>query len=295
MANVENGPGEAQRSAGDAVPEPAAGLAAEEAVPEPAAGLAAEEAIAERAAELATEVSEADKAADRRRLTASLAAAARSGARVTGRGVRAARRGMGSARRGMGSGGGRLAAQVVAMAQRLRIRDQAALRAQFPGKSSEEIADALIDGAARASAAVGGAVGAWAALPVLPAYPVEIATETLALIGIEIKLVAELHEAYGTPATGTPVERMTAYVAAWAHRRGVFMVPTGLVLAAGSPLARRLRWRLATRMSRSVFSLGPLLTGAFAGAMLNRQETRRLGHSVRADLRRQVQQGGGTG
>jgi hypothetical protein len=295
MANVENGPGEAQRSAGDAVPEPAAGLAAEEAVPEPAAGLAAEEAIAERAAEMATEVSEADKAADRRRLTASLAAAARSGARVTGRGVRAARRGMGSARRGMGSGGGRLAAQVVAMAQRLRIRDQAALRAQFPGKSSEEIADALIDGAARASAAVGGAVGAWAALPVLPAYPVEIATETLALIGIEIKLVAELHEAYGTPATGTPVERMTAYVAAWAHRRGVFMVPTGLVLAAGSPLARRLRWRLATRMSRSVFSLGPLLTGAFAGAMLNRQETRRLGHSVRADLRRQVQQGGGTG
>jgi len=282
MANVENEPGEAQQSAGDAIPEPAAGLAAEEA-------------IAERAAELATEVSEADKAADRRRLTASLAAAARSGARATGRGVRAARRGMGSARRGMGSGGGRLAAQVVAMAQRLRIRDQAALRAQFPGKSSEEIADALIEGAARASAAVGGAVGAWAALPVLPAYPVEIATETLALIGIEIKLVAELHEAYGTPATGTPVERMTAYVAAWAHRRGVFMVPTGLVLAAGSPLARRLRWRLATRMSRSVFSLGPLLTGAFAGAMLNRQETRRLGHSVRADLRRQVQQGGGTG
>jgi hypothetical protein len=195
----------------------------------------------------------------------------------------------------MGSGGGRLATQVVAMAQRLRIRDQAALRAQFPGKSSEEIADALIEGAARASAAVGGAVGAWAALPVLPAYPVEIATETLALIGIEIKLVAELHEAYGTPAAGTRGERMTAYVAAWAHRRGVFMVPTGLVLAAGSPLARRLRWRLATRMSRSVFSLGPLLTGAFAGAMLNRQETRRLGHSVRTDLRRQVQQGGGTG
>ena len=302
MTNVDNGPGEAEQSAGDAIPEPAAGLAAGDAIPEQVAELATEDAIVERAAELATEVTEADKAADRRRLTASLAAAARSGARATGRGVRAARRGMGSARRGMGSarrgmgsGGGRLTAQVVAMAQRLRIRDRAALRAQFPGKSSEEIADALIEGAARASAAVGGAVGAWAALPVLPAYPVEIATETLALIGIEIKLVAELHEAYGTPATGTPVERMTAYVAAWAHRRGVFMIPTGLVLAAGSPLARRLRWRLATRMSRSVFSLGPLLTGAFAGAMLNRQETRRLGHSVRADLRRQVQQGSGTG
>jgi hypothetical protein len=311
MADAEHGSGEAEQAAGDAVPEraagepmpeQAAGLAAEDAVSAQIAELAAEDAVVERAADLATEVSEADKEADRRRLTASLATAARSGARATGRGVRAAqrgmgsvRRGMGSARRGMGSGGGRLVAQVVAMAQRLRIRDQAALRAQFPGKSTEEIADALIAGASRASAAVGGAVGAWAALPVLPAYPVEVATETLALIGIEIKLVAELHEAYGTPATGTPVERTTAYIAAWAHRRGVFMVPTGLVLAAGSPLLRRLRWRLATRMSRSVFSLGPLLTGAFAGAMLNRQETRRLGHSVRTDLRRQVQQGGGTG
>jgi hypothetical protein len=311
MADVEHGPGDAEQAAGDAVPEraagevmpeQAAGLAAEDAISAQIAELAAEDAVVERAADLATEVTEAEKAADRRRLTASLAAAARSGARATGRGVRATRRGMGSvrrgmgsARRGMGSGGGRLVAQVVAMAQRLRIRDQAALRAQFPGKSPEEIADALIAGAARASAAVGGAVGAWAALPVLPAYPVEVATETLALIGIEIKLVAELHEAYGTPATGTPVERTTAYIAAWAHRRGVFMVPTGLVLAAGSPLLRRLRWRLATRMSRSAFSLGPLLTGAFAGAMLNRQETRRLGHSVRTDLRRQVQQGGGTG
>src|SRR5215475_13886420 len=309
MANVENGPGEAREAAGDASTEPAASRAAGDAVAEPGtdpgaggaivgpgADLAAEDAIVERAADLATEVTEADKEADRRRLTASLAAAARSGARATGRGVRAAQRGMGSvrrrmgsARRGMGSGGGRLSAQVVAMAQRLRIRDQAALRAQFPGKSSEEIADALIEGAPRASAGVGGGVGAWAALPVLPAYPVEIATETLALIGIEIKLVAELHEAYGLPATGTPVERTTAYIGAWAHRRGVFMVPTGLVLAAGSPLARRLRWRLATRMGRGAFSLSPLLTGVFAGAMLNRQETRRLGHSVRADLRRQAQ------
>jgi hypothetical protein len=290
MANVGSEPGEPQQ-------------AAEDAVAEGPAGLAAEDAIVEQAAELATEVTEADRATDRRRLAASIAAAARSGARVTGRGVRAARRGMGATRRGMGAtrrgmgatrrgvgvGGGRLATQVVAMAQRLRIRDQTALRAQFPGRSAEDIADALIEGAARASAAVGAAVGAWAALPVLPAYPAEVATETLALIGIEVKLVAELHEAHGMPATGNAMDRMTAYVAAWAHRRGVFMVPTGLVLAAGSPLARRLRWRLATRMGRSAFSLGPLLTGVFAGAVLNRRETRRLGHSVRTDLRRQAQ------
>src|SRR5215831_13519473 len=289
MASMGSEPGKPQQAAGDAVAEGSAGPAGEDAVAEGSAGPAGEDVIVGQAAELASDVAEADRATDRRRLAASIAAAARSGARITGRGVRAARRGVGATRRGVGVGGGRLTTLVVAMAQRLRIRDQPALRAQFPGRSAEEIADALIEGAARASAAVGAAVGAWAALPVLPAYPVEVATETLALIGIEVKLVAELHEAYGMPATGNAMDRTTAYIAAWAHRRGVFMVPTGLVLAAGSPLARRLRWRLATRMGRGAFSLSPLLTGVFAGAMLNRQETRRLGHSVRADLRRQAQ------
>ncbi len=245
---------------------------------------AAEDATAKRAADLATKVTEARRPRDRRRLTASFAAAARSGARVTGRRMRAARR-------GTGLGMGWLAEQVVAMASRLRVRDETALRAQFPGLSAEDIADALIDGAVRASAAVGGAVGAWAALPTLPAFPAELATETLALVGIEIKLVAELHEAYGMPATGNAVDRATAYIAAWAHRRGVFIAPGGLILAAGSPLARRLRWRLAARAGRSAFSLAPLLTGAAAGAMLNSRETRRLGQDVRVDLRRRAQAG----
>ena len=82
------------------------------------------------------------------------------------------------------------------MAPRLRVRDRTTLTAQFPGKSPDEIADALIEGAARAAAAAGGAAGMAAALPVLPAIPVEIAAETLLLVGIELKLVAELHEAY---------------------------------------------------------------------------------------------------
>jgi hypothetical protein len=241
----------------------------------------AADAIAERAADLATEVTEAERPAERRRLAGSFASAARSSARVTGRGMRATRR-------RLGGGTDWLAAQVVALAPRLRVRDQAALQAQFPGLPPEDIADALIEGAARASAAVGGAVGAWAALPVLPAFPVEVATETLALVGIEIKLVAELHEAYGMAATGSTVDRMTAYIAAWAHRRGVFMAPGGLLLAAGSPLARRLRRRLAARVGRSAFSLGPLLSGAIAGALLNRRETRRLGQDVRSDLRRRA-------
>jgi len=244
-----------------------------------------ENAVAERAAELATEVTEAEQPQERRRLAAAFAAAARSGARVTGRGFRAARR-------GAGAGTGWLAKQVVAMAPRLRVRNQAALRAQFPGQSTEEIADALITGASRASAAVGGAVGAWSALPVLPAFPAEIVTETLALVGIEIKLIAELHEVYGTPAAGNAVDRATAYVEAWAHRRGVLAAtPGGLILVAGSPLAWRLRRRLAARASRSAFSLGPLFTGATVGALFNSVETRRLGQQVRADLRRRAEAG----
>jgi hypothetical protein len=174
------------------------------------------------------------------------------------------------------------------MAPRRRVRDQAALRRRFPGRSADQIADALIDRAARASAAAGGAAGVSAALPTLPAFPVEVAAETLVVVGIEIKLIAELHEAYGTPAPGKTPERMSAYVAAWAHRSGVSMIPGGLALATGSPLARQLRRRLTARAGRSAFSLAPLLTGAAIGAFLNSRETRRLGRAVHRDLRRGV-------
>jgi hypothetical protein len=78
---------------------------------------------------------------------------------------------------------------------------------------------------------------------------------------------------------------MSAYVAAWSHRRGVFMIEGGLLLAAGSPLARLLRRRLVGRAGRSVFSLGPMLTGAAAGALFNRRETRKLGREIQRDLR----------
>jgi hypothetical protein len=185
----------------------------------------------------------------------------------------------------VGSGGRWLTAQVLAMAPRLPVRSQATLRAQFPGLTPEELADKLIQGSSRAAASVGAAVGAAMFLP-LPAAPVEVLVETLAVVGIEIKLVAELHEVYGMRAPGPVAERMLAYVAAWADRSGVALVPGGLALAVGSPLRRRLQRRLLARAGRSAASLGPLLTGAAAGALLNRHETRRLGRDVRDDLRR---------
>jgi hypothetical protein len=246
-----------------------------------APGMATDETAARDAAHVAVELSETDQPEDRGRLA------------LAGRLVGVARRGAGTARRGAGTAGrgaasiaGWLSAQVLAMGPKLRIRDQAALRAQFPERSDEEIADLLTERAARAAAAVGGATGAWAALPALPAFPAEIAAETLAIAGIEIKLVAELHEIYGAPAPGGSGERARAYVASWAYRRGVYMVPGGLLLVAGSPLAGQLRRRLAARVRRSAFSLAPLFTGAVAGAIINRRETRKLGHDIRADLRK---------
>jgi hypothetical protein len=265
--------------------------------------VADDDAAARQAAEVAVELSEAAGPADKKRITKALQYVAGRGAEAVRRGSGAARRGAGTAtgtvartaggaRKGAGSAGrgvttglNWLSAQVVAMGPRLQIRDQATLRAQFPGRTDDEIAGLLVERAARATATVGGATGAAAALPALPAFPVEVAAETLAVVGIEIKLLAELHEVYGMPASGSATDRARAYVGAWASRRGVYQVDGGLLLIAGSPLARQLTRRLAGRVRRSAFSLSPLLTGALAGVLLNRRETRRLGRQIRDDLR----------
>jgi len=266
-----------------------------------------DDAAARRAAEVAVELTEANGPADNKRIGAKLHGvadrtttaaafvaasarrgadtAARRGAATARRGAAGARRGANSASHGVGSGMNWFTAQVVAMGPRLRFRDQATLRAQFPGQSDDEIAQRLIDRAARAATAVGGTTGAWAALPVLPAFPAEVAAETLAVVGIEVKLVAELHEIYGMGAVGSGTERARAYIGSWASRRGIYQVDGGLLLIAGSPLARQLTRRLAGRVRRSTLALAPLFTGALAGALLNRRETRRLGYEIRDDLR----------
>src|SRR6185437_15556753 len=245
-----------------------------------------DDAAARQAAEVAVELSEDGVSpADAKRIATRLRGVAERTSSAVTSAAASARRGAGSASRGVTSSMNWLTGQVVAMGPRLRIRDQATLRAQFPGQSDDEIAARLIERAARASTAVGGATGAWAALPALPAFPAEVAAETLAVVGIEIKLVAELHEIYGLGATGSGTERARAYVGSWASRRGIYQVDGGLLLVAGSPLARQLTRRLAARVRRSTFALAPLFTGAVAGALLNRRETRRLGLEIRDDLR----------
>lgn len=193
--------------------------------------------------------------------------------------------------RGLRVSGRWLSAQAMEMAPKVPVRNIATLRAQYPGRETEELADILIRSAARASAGVGAAVGVAAATPFIPTMLVELGVETLALVGVELKLTAELHEVYGMPAPGSAPERMLAYLGAWANRRGIRITSSGVALAVGSPLRRKLERRLVAKAGQSTLSLAPLFAGAAAGALIDHHETRRLGTQVRDDLRKRSSQG----
>ncbi|MFF3110319.1 hypothetical protein ACFVSN_14090 [Kitasatospora sp. NPDC057904] len=197
-----------------------------------------------------------------------------------------------AAAKGAAIGGRALTDQLVRAAPRIPVRSLATLRAQHPGAADpEQLADLLVLGATRASGALGASVGAAAMLPVPPAMPVEIAAETLAVAAVEVKLIAELHEVYGVPATGSVTQRATAYVSAWANRRGVDATllarPAGFAaLALGAEVRQQVRRRLTRSSLRRLPSVTPLLVGAGIGATVNRRDTRRLAGEVREDLRR---------
>ena len=160
-------------------------------------------------AELAAELSEAQSPSRRKRLARQIPQLAsrsrqaswnglQSGSQASVRGLRsgsqASLRGLKSggqaawtglqtggsgAGRGLQAVGRRLTSEVLEMAPKIPIRDITTLREQYPGLSTEQLADALIEGAARASAGVGAAVGAAAAVPFIPTMPVELGVETL--------------------------------------------------------------------------------------------------------------------
>lgn len=207
---------------------------------------------------------------------------------VSGAATRRLRPARDAATRGMRATGEWLTGQVLEMAPKVPIRSLSTLQAQYPGRDTEELASQLITGAARASAGVGAAVGVAAAVPFLPTAPVELTVETLALVAIELKLIAELHEVYGVSVPGSAPERMIAYVGAWTNRRGVRITSGGLAVVLGSQLRRKLERRLIARAGKSTLSLAPLLTGSVAGAMIDHRETRRLGTLVRDDLRKRA-------
>jgi hypothetical protein len=221
-----------------------------------------------------TGASRADRVRDLGRLTRALGASARQAGRMSV------------------LGGSWLVDLLLETAPRLPFRDGPTLRAQHPGLSDDDLAQAVISGAAKTSATIGAAGGALAAVeftapPTLLTAPVQLAAETLLVAAAEVKLLAELHEIYGVPATGPLRGRAIAYVVAWSERRGVDpLSPSLLSFSLGASAKRALRNRLIRRAGRNLTTLGPLMSGAVAGSVVNHRETRRLGEEVRDDLRR---------
>jgi hypothetical protein len=188
--------------------------------------------------------------------------------------------------------GRRLVDVVVEIAPHIPIRDRATLLQHYPGLSDEALASQLIANAARTTAAIGAAGGLLstveiAAPPALLSAPVQVAAETVAVVAVELKLIAELHELYGRGVVGTPAVRGAAYLGAWVRRRGLDPFASGPSLsgAVGGAARRELRQRLLRRAGRNATSVVPFLAGAVAGASLNRRETLKLGARVHADLR----------
>lgn len=208
-------------------------------------------------------------------------------ARLLGDGAR--RAGVGGLR------GGRWLADLMAeIAPHIPMRDAQTLSVHHHGLTGERLADNLVRVAANSTTAVGAAGGALSAVhftapPLLLTAPARPAAETVAIAAIEVKLIAELHAVYGVQAPGASPARAAAFLTAWAKQRGVNPLQAGSVTGAlGSATRSALRKRLLRTMGRNTATLGPFLTGAAAGATLNRAATRRLAEEIRKDLRRQV-------
>lgn len=185
---------------------------------------------------------------------------------------------------------------VIDLVQDLPARDEAALRAAFPGLAPAQVAEALTRSAAKATAAVGAAGGGlaaaeWAALPTLAAAPAQVVAETVVVALLELRLVAEIHAAYGVVPAGSSAQRATAYLQSWARRRGIDpMHLASLPAALGVAGRKEVGQRLARRFLRNTGTIAPMLIGAAVGAELNRRETGRLGRALIADLGRTLDQ-----
>jgi hypothetical protein len=182
---------------------------------------------------------------------------------------------------------------VADVAPHVPVRDLLTLRQHHGGLSGDDLAESLIASAARTTAAIGAAGGALAsaemvAPPTLLAAPVQLAAETVAVVAVELKLVAELHVVYGRAPVGSRGQLATAYLMSWAGKKGIDLSAgtPSLATVLGTAARAQLRSRVLRRLGRNVTTMAPFLAGALAGAELNRRETRSLGDKLRADLRK---------
>ncbi|MGI8534987.1 MAG: hypothetical protein ACR2K2_00545 [Mycobacteriales bacterium] len=186
-----------------------------------------------------------------------------------------------------------LTSVVADVALHIPVRDLATLSGHHDGHTGDALAEELVRTASLATAGVGAAGGALAAVqlaapPTLLAAPVQLAAETVAVVAIELKLVAELHVVYGKAPLAPKGQVAAAYLSAWAAKRGIDPAAglPGLGVVLGTAARQQLRRRVVRRLGRNLSTMAPFLAGAVAGAELNRRETRSLGESLIGELRR---------
>lgn len=178
------------------------------------------------------------------------------------------------------------------------IRDQATLVEHYGGLTGEALADALVANTKRTTTLIGVAGGAvaaaeWAAMPLLFAIPLQVVVETLAVALVEVKLVGELHAAYGIPVNGTSTQQAMSFAGSWSNKRGVdplrpWTIPNVLGIAGRQTLGKR----MIARFARNLGTVIPFFVGAGIGAVVNRGETEKMARELRVDLRRLAQEEG---
>jgi hypothetical protein len=190
---------------------------------------------------------------------------------------------------------------LAAAVPRLPIRDGARLREAYPGASDADIAEALVQRAARITSGIGAATGGlsaahWFAPPSLLAVPLELGAETVLVAAVEVVLIGELHELHGRRAPGDAAARAQAYLSSWSEQRAVPGTSgAGLSALLGTAGVRALRRRMTRRLAGAVPSAAPLLVGAALSSRGNRRATESLARRILADLRRPPGAGGGSG
>lgn len=187
------------------------------------------------------------------------------------------------------------------------LRDLETLRAHHDGLSGAYLARSLIRTASLSSGAVGATTGALAAASTAhPAtwatLPIELAVETLVVVGIEMKLAGELHEAAGYRVAHDLRAHGPLLARAWSETRGIdpselarlarpgahgMVAQTAAEImgrSARDQLTLQIRRRLMRRAGRNSLTLVPLMAGAVAGGALNRRATRHFGLSMARTL-----------
>jgi hypothetical protein len=200
-----------------------------------------------------------------------------------------------------------LAEVTLDVAGHLPVRDLDTLRDHHQGRAGALLSGPLIRNASFAAAAVGATTGAVAAASTAtPAgwatLPAEVAAETLLVVGLEMKLVGELHEAAGYPLARDLRTNGPLIARSWVDVRGLAPSDLALLLRpaeagalaatasnllghqARDQLIAQIRRRLVGKAGRNTATLLPLFAGAVIGGELNRRATRKLGTAVAGTL-----------